>query len=129
VFYVSSQERSCEFYRAVLGVEPILNVPGMTEFPLVSGGNLGLMPEEGVVRLLGRAIPDPATASGVPRAELYLVVDDASVYHSRSIANGAKEVSPLLERAWGDFVAYSMDSDGHVLAFAEHCKSGTAESK
>ncbi len=68
VFYVSSQERSCEFYRAVLGVEPILNVPGMTEFPLVSGGNLGLMPGR-ELSATGRAIPDPATASGVPRAE------------------------------------------------------------
>ncbi len=118
VFYVANQERSCTFYRGVLGVEPTLNVPGMTEFPLVNGGCLGLMPEKGAVRLLGEAIPDPASASGVPRAELYLIVDDASAYHSRSIALGAKEISPLSKRDWGDAAAYSADPDGHVLAFA-----------
>jgi len=128
VFYVSSQERSCAFYRAVLGVEPTLNVPGMTEFPLAGGGSLGLMPEVGVVRLLGQAVPNPASASGIPRAELYLIVEDAAVYHDRAIAHGAREISPLLQRDWGDRAAYSLDLDGHVLAFAERSRSGAVES-
>ncbi len=119
ILYVADQERSRSFYGEVLGVEPSLDVPGMTEFPLPGGGYLGLMPEKGIVRLLGEALPDPASASGVPRSELYLVVDSASAYHGRAVASGAKEVSPLLERNWGDMAAYSLDPDGHVLAFAE----------
>lgn len=124
VVYVADQERSRDFYRAVLGVEPTLDVLGMTEFPLLNGSSLGLMPAEGIVRLLGDAIPNPAMAANVPRSELYLVVDSASAYHDRAIAAGAKELSPLLDRAWGDRAAYSRDLDGHVLAFAEQIGGG-----
>lgn len=118
ILYVSDQERSRDFYRAVLGVEPTLDVPGMTEFPLTDQGSLGLMPEAGVVRLLGGAIQDPALAAGVPRAEVYLLVDEPGRYHERACACGARELSPLLARDWGHSAAYSLDPDGHVLAFA-----------
>lgn len=118
ILYVSDQERSRDFYSAALGVEATLDVPGMTEFPLMDQGSLGLMPEAGVVRLLGGAIPDPALASGVPRAEVYLMVDEPARFHERALACGAREISPLLERDWGHLAAYSLDPDGHVLAFA-----------
>jgi len=32
---------------------------------------------------------------------------------------GAKELSELQERDWGDTAAYCLDADGHVLVFAE----------
>ncbi len=119
VFYVANQERSCAFYQALLDVEPSLNVPGMTEFPLIGHGRLGLMPEKGIASLLGDSIPNPALASGVPRSELYLIVNNAAVYYERALSNGAQEISPLQLRDWGDCVAYCLDFDGHVLAFAE----------
>jgi len=63
----------------------------MTEFALGTGIVLGLMPETGIRSLLGSALPDPAAGRGIPRAELYLVVDDA---------------------------AACLDPDGHIVAFA-----------
>ncbi len=119
ILYVSDQKRSAEFYGKVLNRTPHLDVPGMTEFGLSGGCKLGLMPEAGIKRLLGEKLPDPAIAKGVPRAELYLIVDDASAYWARAVALGAKEISPLADRDWGDRVAYCLDPDGHVLAFAE----------
>lgn len=119
ILYVADQKRSRDFYRAVLGVDPHLDVPGMTEFPLGAESVLGIMPEAGIKRLLGPALPDPVAASGVPRAEIYLVVGDASPYHQRALASGARELSPLSPRDWGHRVAYSLDPDGHVVAFAE----------
>lgn len=118
IVYVRNQERGKEFYHAVLQQEPRLHVPGMTEFELPGGAVLGLMPEAGIVRLLGEALPDPSLAAGVPRAELYIVVDDARVYHQRALAAGARELSGVEQRDWGDCVGYSLDPDGHVLAFA-----------
>lgn len=118
ILYVSEQRASRDFYASVLDVAPGLDVPGMTEFPLPGGGVLGLMPESGIVRLLGPTLPDPGLARGVPRAELYLVVDDPRSYHARALAAGARELSPLLPRDWGHTAAYSLDPDGHVLAFA-----------
>ena len=117
IFYVSDQDKSCDFYRNVLGVEPILDVPGMTEFQLNDGSVLGLMPETGIKKLLGEKLPDPMTGNGIPRSELYLSVDNPEEFHQRSLASGAIELSPLTNREWGEAVAYSLDRDGHVLAF------------
>jgi uncharacterized protein len=90
----------------------------MSEFRLTGGTVLGLMPTRGIRRLLGDALPDPGSAHGVPRAELYLLVDDPAAYHARALGHGAIELSPLAPRDWGHDVAYSLDADGHVLAFA-----------
>lgn len=106
------------FYRRALALEPTLDVPGMTEFRVSDDVVLGLMPESGVTRLLGNTV-DPAAAGGVPRAELYLVVDDPARYYARALAAGARQVSPLQARDWGDVAAYAQDPDGHVLAFAQ----------
>ena len=119
ILYGRDPARSRSFYAAVLERDPALDVPGMTEFVLDGGASLGLMPEAGIARLLGPALPDPAPGNGIPRAELYLPVADAAAAHARALESGAREVSPLAERGWGHRVAYSLDPDGHVLAFAE----------
>ena len=118
ILYVSNQERSTAFYSEVLGEIPTLNVPGMTEFRLEDSTVLGLMPETGIVNLLGPAIRDPALVRGVPRAEVYLVVENPTAFYDRAIAAGAHELSRLALRDWGHRAAYCLDPDGHVLAFA-----------
>ncbi len=113
ILYVRDQVASTAFYRHVLAQDPRLDVPGMTEFQLGEGAVLGLMPEAGIVRLLGGSV-----AQGGFRAELYLVVPDPGAFHRRALEAGATELSPLTTRSWGPAVAYSLDPDGNVLAFA-----------
>lgn len=124
IIYVSDQKRSKDFYEAVLQQKPVLDVPGMTEFQISNDSILGLMPEKGIKRLLGDKIPDPEKSNGISRAEIYLTVEDPMAFHGRSLEYGGKELSGLEERNWGDVAAYSMDPDGHVLAFA--CRKGDA---
>ena len=123
ILYVADQTRSTAFYTAVLGQEPTLDVPGMTEFALPGGGVLGLMPVAAIQRLLGATLPDPLAAPGIPRCELYLVMEQPAACHARALAAGAMELSPLLQRNWGHHAAYSLDLDGHVLAFASISQS------
>ncbi|MFN8587537.1 MAG: VOC family protein [Candidatus Eisenbacteria bacterium] len=118
ILYVPDPRASAEFWTRALGYAPRLDVPGMTEFDLGGGGVLGLMPEAGIRQLLGDALPDPAAAGGVPRAELYLLVDDVAAAHARACAAGARELSPPAARDWGHVAAYALTPDGHVLAFA-----------
>ena len=118
ILFVSDPDASRRFYSLVLAAEPILDDPGMTEFRLGQEAVLGLMPEDGICRLLGQSITHPALARGVPRSELYLVVEDAREFHARALAAGAREISPLTARDWDHEVAYSLDPDGHLLAFA-----------
>jgi len=115
ILYVANQDEATAFYTAVLAMEPTLHVPGMSEFRLSQACVLGLMPVAGLRRLL----PDlPSRSPGELRAELYLYVDDPASYHRRSLEQGARELSSLQPRDWGDRAAYSLDPDGHVLAFA-----------
>jgi len=118
ILYVRDQGAATAFWRAVLDCRPALDVAGMTEFALGAQVVLGLMPETGIRSLLGPPLPDPAGAHGIPRAEIYLVVDDAAGYHARALAAGGTELSALAPRSWGDSAAYSLDPDGHVVAFA-----------
>jgi uncharacterized glyoxalase superfamily protein PhnB len=90
----------------------------MTEFELPGNAILGLMPANNIKQLLGAVLPDPNQARGVPRCELYLIVDDPQSFHDRALLAGANELSPLEHRNWGHKVAYSLDPDGHVIAFA-----------
>lgn len=119
VLYVENQQLSTQFYQAVLELEPFLNVPGMTEFQLSSGSILGLMPESGIKKLLGSVLPDPSIGKGAPRAELYLVVENASEYYERAMRAGATSLSEIAARDWGHRVAYCLDLDANVLALAE----------
>lgn len=118
ILYVQDQATATTFWQAVLNRPPDLDEPGMTEFTLGAQVVLGLMPEAGIRALLGPRLPNPAAARGMPRAEVYLVTDDPAGYHARALAAGATELSGLARRSWGDDVAYSLDPDGHVVAFA-----------
>ncbi len=118
ILYVAEQQRSRDFYREVLQLEPVLDVPGMTEFVVAPGCKLGLMPENGVARMLGDRVPHPSEGSGIPRSEIYLYVNDPLQYFKRAVKAGGVSLSMPKQRDWGDSVAYCADPDGHIMAFA-----------
>lgn len=119
ILYVADQQRSRNFYQQVLGQKPILDVPGMTEFT-IPGTNmlLGLMPESGIAKILDGKTVHPEKGNGIPRCELYLVSDDPDKKFKDSIKAGAREISKSEIRSWGAYVAYVMDLDGNIIAFA-----------
>ena len=119
ILYVSDQDASRRFYQAILEQEPVLDVPGMTEFLLSEDCKLGLMPNHGIAKILGDRLPHPDQAVGIPRSELYLYVDHVGERYNQAIQAGAKAINPVCERDWGDIVGYVADQDGHIIAFAE----------
>ena len=119
ILYVSDQHRSKEFYRQLLRLEPVLDVPGMTEFQLVDNCKLGIMPENGIAKILTDRTQHPEKGNGIPRCELYLKVSDVREYFERAMMLGAKKISEVQLRDWGDLVGYVQDFDGHIVAFAE----------
>ncbi|MFN8324113.1 MAG: VOC family protein [Chitinophagales bacterium] len=117
ILYVADQQKSTTFYSLVLNITPHLNVPGMTEFVLSDNLKLGLMPEAGIAKILLDKTPHPHSGSGIPRCELYLYTDNIDEIFKLSIKAGAKEISSIQKRDWGDTVGYVADPDGHVIAF------------
>lgn len=119
ILFVADQAKSTEFYSRVLRVEPVLNVPGMTEFHIADGAVLGLMPRMSAARLFADSINIAKDDDFYKATELYLLVDDAAAYFQRAIEACATEISPLTLRDWGHRAGYCLDPDGHVIAFAE----------
>ncbi len=113
ILYVADQARATAFYRHVLAAEPVLDVPGMTEFDL-GGATLGLMPAADMEDLLARQI----RGGTGQRCELYLRRADAPAALARAAAGGGKLLDGLRDRSWGERVGYALDPDGHVLALA-----------
>lgn len=122
ILYVADQSRSARFYAELLDRSPTLDVPGMTEFTLPGGCKLGLMPETGIARIISGPLPHPSSAAGVPRCELYLLVEDLGTARQRTERAGARLVSAVAERDWGHQTGYYADLDGHVIALAKEIK-------
>lgn len=118
ILYVSDLERSKLFYGRILQKEPVLDVPGMTEFMLSENFKLGMMPEAGIAKILTPLTRHPDEGNGIPRCELYLMVDNPEESVRRAVSAGAKLISAASSRDWGDTVGYCADPDGHIIAFA-----------
>lgn len=119
VLYVNNQQVSTDFYTKIFRRNPDLNVPGMTEFRLAENYKLGLMPNNGIAKILSGRMPHPDQGNGIPRCELYLYVEDIELESDNAINSGAKLISPIEDRDWGDKVCYFADLDGHIIAFAK----------
>jgi len=77
------------------------------------------MPNKGIAKILSTAMPHPDNGNGIPRCELYLYVENIQFEFDNAIKIGAKLISPIANRDWGDRVCYFSDPDGHIIAFAE----------
>lgn len=119
ILYVKDQKASADFYRRLFRRPADLDVPGMTEFKLNEHFKLGLMPNQGIAKLLQGKVPHPDRGYGIPRCELYFYVRDLAFEYEHALQCGAIEISAVADRDWGDRVCYFSDPDGHILAFAE----------
>jgi hypothetical protein len=119
ILYVSDQKKSSEFYAKLLSKSPVLDVPGMTEFELSPTCKLGLMPEDGISKIIEEKTQHPAKGNGIPRCELYIIVANILPYYTRAKQLNAIMVSDISDRDWGDKVCYFSDMDGHIIAFAQ----------
>ena len=119
ILYVANQSKSKNFYKELFQISPSLDISGMTEFKLADNVKLGLMPENGIAKILSDKMPHPSKGNGIPRCELYLKFVNVEEYIKRSVKLGGKIISKLQKRDWGDKVAYISDLDGHIIAFVE----------
>lgn len=76
ILYVKDQQKSTDFYQKVLRKHADLNVPGMTEFIVNDFCKLGLMPNDGIAKIITPTLPHPDLGNRIPRCELYFIVDN-----------------------------------------------------
>lgn len=122
ILYVANQEAASRFYELIFRTKPTLEVPGMTEFTLSETLKIGLMPNNGIAKIISPATINPEKGNGIPRCELYFHVQNLELEYQNALQSGAKIISGIENRNWGDRVCYFADLDGHIIAFAEKIK-------
>ena len=119
IFAVSNVRRSVAFYEQAFGWprNQRIDYSNYVEFEL-DGGSLGLYERSGYAEEVG-AQPVLVHEDAVAPAYLYVRVDDAVEAAAQLEAAGARPLSPLGDRSWGERAAWFADPDGNVVAVAQ----------
>ncbi len=80
---------------------------------------LGLTPENGIAKIIRPTTKHPPLGNGVPRCEIYLIVENPEQSLENAVKEEAIEISKVSTRDWEDIVSYCSDLDGHIIAFAK----------
>ncbi len=117
VFAVQDLAVSRKFYQDVFGWPINLEFPVLVSFKMSSNIELMLYDKDAFARNTGQ-MPVFATENSTSSTELYFHVDDIEEVIRKLEKAGARVLSELKPRDWGDKVAYYADPDGNVLAVA-----------
>ncbi len=122
ILAVEDLPRAVTFYRDAFGWEQVVDVPTYAEFALPGGMRLGLYERLGFGRNTGK-VPARIPGGELAPTELYFRVDDIQSAIDRLTRAGARALSPLASRDWGDEAAYFADPDGNALVLARRLPS------
>jgi catechol 2,3-dioxygenase-like lactoylglutathione lyase family enzyme len=106
-----------QFYRAAFGWPLMVDVPVYAEFALPENLRLGLYQREAFSHNTGQ-LPQALPDGGITGTELYLYPAEFAAALAQLERLGARQLSALAQRDWGDEVAYFADPDGNILALA-----------
>ena len=119
IFAVKDVARSVEFYEHVFGWprNDWIDYSNYVELKPPEGGALGLYERKGYAGEVGA---EPVETNGrVSPAYLYVRVENVEASAARLAEAGARPLSPLSDRAWGERAAWFADPDGNVVAVAQ----------
>jgi catechol 2,3-dioxygenase-like lactoylglutathione lyase family enzyme len=119
IFAVTDIERTRAFYERALGwpENPRIEFANYFELHAPDGGTLGLYDRVGYAEQVGA---EPVSPNGhVAPAYLYVRVPDVEAAIASFEAAGARPLSPLADRSWGERAAWFADPDGNVIAVAQ----------
>jgi predicted enzyme related to lactoylglutathione lyase len=111
--------RMVSFYRAAFGWTQTVDVPVYAELAMPNGQRLGIYAQAGFAANTGVPPAEPAPPGATTRTELYLHSDDVESWITRAEAAGARLLSALAPRPWGDTAAYFADPEGNVVVLAK----------
>ena len=117
ILAVEHLQVSVAFYHAAFGWDVEVETPVYVELRLPGEQRIGLYQREGFGRNTGQ-VPAKIPAGELAPCELYFFTDDLDAALARVKTAGARELSPLSVRPWGDEAAYFADPTGNVLVLA-----------
>jgi predicted enzyme related to lactoylglutathione lyase len=114
---VRDLDASRVFYQTVFGWPIRVEVPVLVEFALPDGRGLALYRRENFGNNTNQ-LPEEIRKGGIAGHELYFHCPELDTVIERLEKIGARCLSPLKARDWGDDAAYYVDPDGTVIAVA-----------
>lgn len=117
ILAVRNLERSVKFYREAFGWTQVVDTRVYVEFDVSNNQRLGLYQREGFGLNVGR-VPFEIPQDELAGTEIYFYVEDINESILSLSRAGAKELSALNLRDWGDEAAYFADLDGNVIVVA-----------
>lgn len=117
ILAVEQLRESVDFYRAAFDWPLEVETPVYVEMRLPGGQRLGLYQREGFGKNTGQ-VPARVPPGELSPCELYFYADDVPAALERLRGAGARELSALSLRPWGDEAAYFADPGGNVLVIA-----------
>ncbi len=113
-------KRSVAFYTTAFDWSIRTQNKTYVEFDLPGGRGIALCTTEGFRQEVG-AWPQEVE-DGISNVQVYLRCDDLPRTIAKLHTAGARPLSKVNSRSWGEEVAYFADPDGHVIAVARHLK-------
>ncbi len=105
------------FYRAAFAWEVAVDTPVYVEFRVPGGQRIGIYERLSFAQNVG-SVPQQAAEGVLSSTELYFYCEHLESAIARIRTAGARELSALAKRAWGDEAAYFADPEGNVLVLA-----------
>lgn len=127
ILAVEDLEANSTFYRAAFGWPCAVETPVYVELALPGGQRLGLYERESFGKNTGK-LPVRTGPGELAATELYFHTDDLEAAIARLELAGARLLSPLAPREWGDEAAYFADPSGNVLVVARPLRAGSVAS-
>ena len=121
IIAVSDLERSTQFYSEIFQWKLFLQEEAVTIFELPDKNHFMLYKKESFAINLGQQpimVPD----GSITATEFYFHTQNLEEVIQRLETHGARTLSPLAERSWGDEAAYYSDPDGNVIAVGRPLK-------
>ncbi len=125
ILAVRDLSRAVAFYREVFDWLVLVEVPVYVEMEMPGGQRLGLYHHEGFARNTGLRAASPPEGH-TAATELYFHTEDPVTTMDRLKRAGARLLSPMSARPWGDEAAYFADPEGNVIVVARSAVSSRA---
>jgi len=122
ILAVEDLDASSAFYQAAFGWPRAVETPVYVELALPGEQRVGLYQREGFGKNAG-ALPVRTPPGELAPTELYFHTENVEAAIARLEDAGARPLSPLAPRDWGDEAAYFADPSGNVLVVARPLQS------
>src|SRR5579863_5638850 len=118
IFAVQDLPRAVRFYVDAFGWQPTVETSEYVELALPGGPRFGLYDRTRYASNVEGVVMSAPMFGVVSTSELYLYPTDLELTLRNAVRAGARVLSLLTPRTWGDEVAYFADPDDNVIALA-----------